>query len=359
MVNNNWWGSRETQFFFELTPDRVLQAVETAGVLSTGRCSPLNSFENRVYEVELDPESPGWELGPDSPSRGPSQRYRVAKFYRPGRWSQEQILEEHAFLAELAADEVPAIAPLPFADGTTLRQEPESGVWFALFPKVGGRAPDELSAEQARRVGRLLARTHAVGSRTPYRHRLRWSSQSMGGASLEYLRSAHPEPSGDLARALAAGQALTELARERVDGIPQVRLHGDCHLGNLLWNDRGPFFLDFDDSVSGPAVQDLWLLLPGRVLAASRGGDELARERLADLLEGYEELRSFDRSSLAVIEILRGMRLLHFAAWIGRRWQDPAFPHAFPHYGSSKYWAELAQDLEEQVHLALAPTGSA
>ena len=251
------------QFFFELTPDRVLDAVESGGFRVTGRCTALNSFENRVYDVELEGEET-----PAHPSQNrrvePQGSRRIVKFYRPGRWSREQLLEEHEFLADLEHAEIPAIAPLAFPDGETLKQTPVGGIWYALFPKVGGRAPDELSPEQLRWIGRLLGRIHAVGASKPARNRVLLSPTTYGRENLAFLLKGNLISLEFRSRYQAAVEKICKLVEPWFNETTVQRLHGDCHLGNLLWNQQGPFFLDFDDMVRGPAVQDLWLLLPGR-----------------------------------------------------------------------------------------------
>lgn len=314
-------------FFFELIPDRVLEAVETSGLLCTGRCMGLNSFENRVYDVELDPDG----------SR------RIVKFYRPGRWSRSQIMEEHEFLADLIQEEIPAVAPLPFPDGQTLHATRESGIWYAIFPRVGGRAPDELSDEQLLRVGRLLGRIHTVGFAKKSQHRIRIDPKTYGDANLKFLLEGHWIPVDFKNRYQTAVEKICQLTESWFDSLEFQRIHGDCHLGNLLWNDSGPFFLDFDDMVVGPPVQDVWLLVPGR-------DAESCRQREV-LLEGYQEFRHFDRTSLRLIEVLRALRFVHYTAWIARRWEDPAFPLAFPQFGSHQYWSREVEDLEEQLRI--------
>lgn len=347
------WGDEKTKFFFELTPERVLEAVEASGLRCTGRCAALNSFENRVYEVELELSDDEMDrLEAEHGSREGAIRAariasrRVAKFYRPGRWSREQILDEHAFVADLNAGEVPAVAPLAFADGQTLHKMPGADHWYCLFPKVGGRSPDELTGEQLRRIGRLLARVHTIGASRPAKHRLEIGPESYGLANLEFLLKGNLIPLEFAARFRAAVESVCATTKPWFDAAPKHRLHGDCHLGNLLWSDAGPFFVDFDDMVIGPAVQDLWLLIPGRV---SEEG-----ERIEALLEGYEEMRAFDRSTLRLIEPLRALRFVHYSAWIARRWEDPAFSQAFPHFGSHRYWNDLTLDLEHQNNLILA-----
>jgi Ser/Thr protein kinase RdoA (MazF antagonist) len=329
-VTLNAWCEESTRFFFDLQPERVLEAVERAGLESTGRCMALGSFENRVYEVELE-----------------TRARVVAKFYRPGRWSREQILEEHRFLLDLKDAEIPAVAPLEFPPGSsadpTLRKLEPAGIWYSLFPKVGGRAPDELSDEQLVRIGRLLARVHNVGATRDAPARVRLDVATYGRANLAALSDGGFLPAEVASPYRRAALALFELLEPRLAAARAQRIHGDCHLGNLLWSTQGPFFLDFDDMVRGPAVQDVWLLIAGR--------DEEALRQREVLLSGYTEMREFDRRELALVEGLRALRFIHFSAWIARRWQDPAFPLAFPQFGSPNYWGKELKDLEEQLSL--------
>jgi len=324
------WGEKSTQFFFELTPDRVLDAVESAGFICTGRCFALNSFENRVYDIELDEEDPS------------GRRNLVAKFYRPGRWSREQILEEHGFLLELLESEIPVVAPLMFPGGETLQKTPE-GIFFGLFPRVGGRCPDELEGERLEQVGRLLARIHNVGAVKEAPHRVQLGPHSYGQSNLAYLLEHRVIPMEWEDRYRNAASRLFEISEPKFQKAEVQRIHGDCHFGNLLWNEQGPFFLDFDDMVRGPCVQDIWLLVPGR--------DPENFARRERLLQAYEQMREFDRTTLGLVEALRALRFIHFTAWISRRWSDPVFPKAFPHFGTPKYWQEQVHDLEVQVQL--------
>jgi len=330
------WGNDQTQFFFSLTPDRVLEAVENSGLLCTGRCQTLNSFENRVYDVELELDDPVLQKDPQA-SR------RVVKFYRPGRWTENQILEEHQFLADLKAAEIPAIAPMAFPDGRTLHQTRESGIWYAIFPKVGGRAPEEFTDEQLERIGRLLARIHNVGAARVAEHRLELTIGTYGYANLEFLLRGKFLPVEMAARYEKTVREIGKLAEPLFAGVPTFRLHGDCHPGNLLWNQHGPFFLDFDDMIRGPAAQDIWLLIPGR--------DAEAKLQREVLLDAYSEMRDFNRQTLRLIEPLRALRFVHYSAWIARRWEDPAFPAAFPEFGSHAYWESETRDLEDQLEL--------
>lgn len=353
------WGDAQTRFFFELTPDRVLEAVESLGLRCSGRCTALNSFENRVYEVELEEEDD--ESGDRSASAVFARR-RVVKFYRPGRWTREQILEEHEFLLDLQKAEIPVVAPIEFSTGEatsshrTLHVARESGIFYALFPKVGGRAPDELQDDQLRWIGRLLARIHSVGALKPAPHsmrsgpcpprRIEINAENYGRKNLRTLMEGNWIPLEFAARYERAVTEICALTEKLFSGLKPGaihRIHGDCHLGNLLWNQDGPFFLDFDDMVRGPAVQDVWLLVPGR-------DEESIRQRQV-LLAGYEEMREFDDSTLRLIEPLRALRFVHYSAWIARRWNDPAFPSAFPQFGSYRYWQDQVHDLEQQLEL--------
>ncbi len=332
------WGEATTRYFFELIPERVLDAVETAGIRCTGRCQALNSFENRVYDVEIEADDE------EKPTVS-GANHRVVKFYRPGRWTREQILEEHAFLGDLAAEEIPAVAPLKFPDGSTLRTL-ASGIHYCLFPKVGGRAPDELDDDGFRRVGRLLARIHQVGRRGEAKHRIRLTPETYGIANLEYLIERKLIPDEFRARYETAAREICAITKPWFAETRCQRVHGDCHLGNLLFrNDRGmggqtaASFVDFDDMLVAPPVQDLWLLLPGR-----------DRQKLEVLLEGYDEIGDFDRTSLRLIEPLRALRFIHYTGWVARRWDDPAFPEAFPQFGTYRYWKDETEDLERQWH---------
>lgn len=341
------WGDDKTKFFFELTPDRVLDALEASGLRSTGRCMALNSFENRVYDIELEPES-AEALGEAVKAQGSAtaaggNRRVVIKFYRPGRWSREQILEEHEFLSDLREAEIPAIAPLPFQDGTTLKATP-SGIWYSVFPKVGARAPDEFTDEQLLRVGRLLGRVHNVGAAKKAKHRIEITPATYGWANLEYLLK-NWVPADFSARYETTVRKILKTSEPWFEGVATQRVHGDCHPGNLLLDGEGHFFfLDFDDMGVGPPAQDVWLLVPGR--------DRDSRAQRELLLEGYAEMRAFDRArQLRLIEPLRAMRFIHYTAWIARRWEDPAFPAAFPEFNSHAYWADETADLEEQLRV--------
>ncbi len=311
-----------TEHFFELTPERVLAAVEAGGHLCTGLCYPLNSMENRVYELELEDRS-----------------RVIAKFYRPGRWSADAIFDEHQFLFDCIAAEIPVVTPLTFPDGATLREAQGLGIYYALFAKTGGRQPDELTHEQARSLGMLAARIHNVGASGQAKHRITLDLDTYGVGNAEYLLASGKIPP-ELRHPFAyACDELFDLIAPLMEGVAVHRIHGDCHLGNLLFNKEGPFFLDFDDMCNGPAVQDLWLMTPSR-------DDDALRVR-ESMIEGYTTFRAFDRATLKLVEPLRALRYLHYAAWVTRRWEDPSFPRAFPHYGTFAYWQQEVHDLAE------------
>lgn len=313
-----------TDSFVALTPERVLEAVEAAGLRCNSVCYPLNSFENRVYEVELEDRS-----------------RIIAKFYRPGRWSEAQILEEHHFITELVAAEIPACPVRTFPDGSTLKRQGE--IFYSLAERRGGRAPDELTDELAERLGMLVGRMHAVAATGEAPHRLRLDADTYVRGSLEWLRAHKALPVALEGRYRAAAEGIAEAADRLMAGVACHRLHGDLHLGNLLLRDGQFNVLDFDDMVLGPPVQDLWLALPGR--------DAETRRQREMFLEGYERFRHFDRASLHLIEPLRGLRLVHFATWLARRWHDPVFPVTWPHFGTEDYWRQETEALEEVLDL--------
>ena len=330
------FGDARTQFFYELTPDRILGAVEEWGLAATGRCLQLASMENRVYQVEV-------EL--DAPAKTANDAYRVVKFYRPGRWSAEQIREEHQFLLDLDAAEIPVVAPEATAGGETLVTLPDSGIFAALFPRRGGRAPDELADEDLQRLGRLLARLHAVGATRPAKARLRLDIETYGTADLAYLLASDRLAASVRDAYRAVVEAILVTARPWFAAAPYQRIHGDCHRGNVLWGSSGPMLVDFDDMVTGPPVQDLWLLVPGR------DAESLARREV--MLEAYAEMNTLDRASLRLVEPLRALRVVHFSAWIARRYEDPAFVRVFPDFGTERYWFDELSTLRE-IHSAIA-----
>jgi Ser/Thr protein kinase RdoA (MazF antagonist) len=305
--------------YANLTPDLVLDAVGACGLWPDGRLLALNSYENRVWQVGIEEAAPV-----------------IAKFYRPGRWSDDAIAEEHAFACELAADELPMVAPLTF-DGRTLLEH--AGYRYALYPRRGGRAPTLESTEQLEWLGRLIARLHAVGSRAPFGHRERVDRATLIARPAQAV-PASPLLPPHLAEAYrAAVRRLDDAVAARLDAVGparQLRLHGDCHPGNLLWTDAGPHFVDLDDARTGPAVQDLWML----------AHDAAAMDAL---LEGYTSMRDFDYAELALIPALRAMRQVNHAGWIAQRWADPAFPAAFPFAAEPRWWEQHVTDLHELV----------
>ena len=324
--------------FDALTPDVVLDALAAVGLYGDGRLVALSSYENRVYQVHL--EEPYQELGAV-----------VVKFYRPGRWTQAQILEEHSFAAELMAAEVPAVGPLVLSE-RTLHQH--AGFDFSVSPRRGGRAPELDDESVLEWIGRFIARIHVVGSMRPFVTRPALDLQSFGLEPCEWLLTHQMIPMDvqsaweKLCREALRMIAGTALGDRKDSGTSMIRLHGDCHPGNILWTpDQGPHFVDLDDARTGPAVQDLWMLL---------SGDRAQRQRqLGTLVDGYELFREFERAELALIEPLRTLRLIHYSAWLARRWNDPIFPINFPWFGSSDYWQGQVQMLEEQLEAMAEP----
>jgi Ser/Thr protein kinase RdoA (MazF antagonist) len=306
-----------------LTPDVILDAVETFGRRCTGALQALNSYENRVYRVELEDDKPV-----------------AAKFYRPARWSDAAIREEHGFALELAAQEIPVVAPLA-RDGETLFTH--AGFRFALFPWQPGRVSELNSREEREVLGRYLGRLHRVGRARRFEHRPALTVESFGRESADYLLRNNflPDYLAGSYRTLA--DDLLERIANRFEAVaaPTLRLHGDCHLSNLLWTDGSPHLVDLDDCRTGPAVQDLWMLL---------SGTHAEREmQLGQVLAGYTRFMEFDPAELVLIEPLRTLRLMHYSAWLARRWDDPAFPVNFPWFNTKRYWEEQLQYLREQL----------
>ena len=331
------WGEGPTQYFFNLTPDKVMNAIERHPVLGqkrfcTGYCQPLASFENRVYEIEF--EEPLMEG--DAPVTVSSKR-AVTKFYRPGRWSEAQIREEHEFMADILAAEVPVVVPYFFENSTETLKQSEEGLFYCLYPKVGGRQPEDLNTTQLQQLGRLIARMHSVGKQKTAIHRVSLNPANYGKASLDYLLKDEVIPFNSEKRFETIVSAIITKAELLFKGQPLQRIHGDCHAGNILWNEKkGPFFIDFDDMVNGPPIQDLWLLAPDS-------------DSLRDLVDGYHMMLDLPEGSLKLVEVLRALRMIHYATWIAKRYEDPAFQRAFPQFESPKYWDELTYDLERQM----------
>jgi len=316
--------------YSSLTPDAVLDALESAGVRGDGRLLALNSYENRVYQVYL-------EDGPPV----------IAKFYRPARWSDAAILEEHAFALELAEREIPVVAPLVI-EGRTLHES--GGFRFAVYTRRGGRMPELDDPETLEWLGRFIGRIHAVGAVKPFAERPALDLATFGVEPRDWLLG-HGFIPPDL---LPAWKSVVDLALDgvrrcydRAGDVRAIRLHGDCHSGNILWTHDGPHFVDLDDARMGPAMQDLWMLLSGDRAAMTRS--------LSDVLAGYEDFHELDRRELALVEALRTLRLIHYSAWLARRWDDPAFPAAFPWFNTQRYWQDRILELREQVALMDEP----
>jgi Ser/Thr protein kinase RdoA (MazF antagonist) len=307
-----------------LTPDTIIACVESLGRVSDRRILALNSYENRVYQVGIEDGVP-----------------LIVKFYRPERWTDEAIHEEHGFALELAAAEIPVVPP-QILDGQTLFEC--EGFRFALFERRGGRWPELGTRTEREWMGRFLGRMHMVARRQRFRHREVMSIEHLGDDSRNYLleygwipahlESAYDSLTNDLLEQI-------QLNFDSVRGAAQLRLHGDCHRGNVLWTDAGPHFVDLDDCVTGPAIQDLWMLIAGNRAEMS--------EQLTQLLEGYTNFCSFDRREVVLVESLRTLRMMHYAAWLGRRWSDPAFPQAFPWFEEPRYWDTHILQLREQL----------
>ena len=318
-----------THPYAALTPEVVLDASDAAGFRADGRLAPLNSYENRVYQVWLEDGSS-----------------RVLKFYRPGRWSGAQIEEEHAFARELAGREIPVVAPL-FTGS-------HAGFLFALYPRRGGRTPELDDPKALEWIGRFIARIHAVGALRPFASRPFLNIETFGHEPRSFLLQQNLIPP-DLLQAWKAvtEQALSQVQHcyERAGDVRAIRLHGDCHPGNILWTDygemSGPHFVDLDDARMGPAMQDLWMLLSGDRASMNR--------QLSDVLAGYEDFMELDRRELHLLEALRTLRLIHYSGWIARRWGDPAFPAAFPWFNTQRYWQDRILELREQIALMGEP----
>jgi Ser/Thr protein kinase RdoA (MazF antagonist) len=315
--------------FADLDPDAVLDAVEALGFECDGRVLALNSYENRVYRVGIEDDAP-----------------LVAKFYRPGRWTDEAILEEHAFARELRDAELSVVAPLVI-DGRTLHED--LGHRYTLFPLQGGQAPELDHRDTLRQLGRTLARMHAVGACAPFVHRIELSLDTHGYDPVDWLldqRWLPAELESPFERLTDAIFDHLEAAWERAGDVQLLRLHGDCHPGNILWRAEPgqpgqAHFVDLDDCLTGPAIQDLWMLLSG--------GIEDQRRQFEWLLQGYGEFRDFDPREVHLVEALRTLRLLHFNGWVARRWSDPAFPRAFPWFDEPRHWESVIVQLQEQL----------
>ena len=308
--------------FSTLTPDFIMDAVESAGFHCDARNLELNSYENRVFQIGIEDEAP-----------------IIAKFYRPGRWSLDQIIEEHTFTIELAEHDLSVVAPM-LIDGKSYFIYKDFVI--ALFPRRGGRAPavDDLDCLEI--LGRFIARLHNVGASGAFEHRPAITVEDYGDASRTWLLDNHFIPDEMRQAYDSVSEGLLDLVRQRFELVSttHIRLHADCHMGNVLWREDQPHFVDFDDARSGPAIQDLWMLL---------SGDEASQSvQMAAILKGYSDFRDFNSAELLLIEPLRTLRMMHHAAWLARRWDDPAFPRAFPFFNTQRYWSEHVLELREQ-----------
>ena len=311
-----------------LTPDLVLDAVESCGYLSDARILALNSYENRVYQVGIEGEAP-----------------LIAKFYRPERWSDAQILEEHTFSQALFDLEISVVPPIVDEQGNTLRRfnAAENEFRFALYPRQGGHAPNLDDFDALLTLGRVLGRMHALGKARDFSARPPLDVQTFARDSYEFLLAEEFIPASLRESYRTLGADLIRRLDERFahTAFTPIRLHGDCHPGNILWRGEAPHFVDFDDARSGPAIQDLWMLLSGE--------REQQTLQLSEILEGYREFCDFDLAELHLIEALRTLRIMHYSAWLARRWSDPAFPRHFPWFNTERYWGEHILELREQL----------
>jgi Ser/Thr protein kinase RdoA (MazF antagonist) len=316
--------------YSELSPEAVLDALEAAGHRCDGRVLALNSYENRVYQIGIEEGEPV-----------------VAKFYRPGRWSDAAIREEHAFSSELAAQEIPVVAKIA-RGGESPHVPPRFP--YAVFPRRGGRWPELGTATDREWVGRFLGRIHGVGRAARFQERTRLSLEDLGRNARDFVLEGDWMPDylatkyADLTDTLLSE---VEAQADQWGGARLGRILGDCHRGNILWTDLGPHFVDLDDCLTGPAIQDIWMLLAG--------SQQEMRSDLTDLLQGYEQFLPFDRGELALIEPLRALRMIHYSAWLARRWDDPAFPRAFPWFAEPRYWEEHYRALEDQLTAVMGP----
>ena len=317
--------------FQHLSPDVVLNALAAQGYVCDGTFIALNSYENRVYQIGLDDADP-----------------LVVKFYRPGRWSDEAILEDHAFNLEMVENEIPIVPPVQDEQGQTLHEF--EGYRFSIFLRKGGRWPELENSENLQWIGRFIGRIHAVGSIKPFEHRRALTIQDFGYDSLAYLMESQFIPidlETQYRDTVEVSLKLVEQAYSSVDNLRNIRIHGDCHPGNILWTDQGPHFVDLDDCCTGPAIQDIWMLLSG-------SHDEMSGQ-LASILRGYTEFTQFDARELHLLESLRTLRMIHYSAWLARRWEDPAFPKNFTWFDTQAYWNEQIQALQQQQILLNEP----
>lgn len=313
-----------------LNPDAVIDAVESQGLICDLRIYPLNSYENRVYQIGIE----------DAPAL-------IGKFYRPGRWSREQILEEHQFSQALKDLDLSVVAPWQNEAGETLFEH--AGFYFTLYPRQGGHAPETGDLDQLFSIGRALGRIHQLGKQSDFQYRPTLDIESYGRASREFLLSENFIPKELLPAYETLSLDILQRVEQAFEQCPAtlIRCHGDCHIGNILWRHDTAHFVDFDDARMAPAVQDLWMLLSGE--------RHQQTEQLSEILEGYREFCDFNTAEIQLIEPLRSLRLMQYSAWLARRWEDPAFPKAFPWFNTERYWAEHILSLREQLSAMQEP----
>lgn len=319
----------ESHPYDQLTPELVIDAVESTGLLTDLRIFPLNSYENRVYQVGIEEGEP-----------------IIAKFYRPIRWSEQQILEEHQFSQQLFDAEIPVVPPIIHKDGKSLLEF--KGYRFSLYPRKGGHAPELDNLDSQLILGRLLGRIHAIGAQQSFTHRPDLNADNFGHQSYQFL-SEHFIPRELQTSYVSLCEDLLVIIDRQFKETPceLIRVHGDCHSGNILWRDETPHFVDLDDSRMAPAIQDIWMFLSG--------DRAFQTAQLAELIDGYNEFYDFDPRQLALIEAFRTLRIMHYSAWLARRWEDPAFPHNFPWFNTMRYWSDHILELREQLYLLQEP----
>ncbi len=325
------WGA-ETRHFHLLSPDHVMHAAETWGKRLSGRVLTLNSLENRVYDVEL--------AGKVDFGKGFSSTHVILKFYRPGRWSKEQILEEHRFLQTLVEFEVPVVAPIEI-NHQTLHLHSETNLWYALFPKVQGRLKDELMKEEVEQVGRLIGRIHNIGPMGKFNERITLHPKNFIDANKTLLTTTKPVEHLSFRHYLDLLDQLSQFIKPLFSSLTLQRLHGDFHRGNIVWTEAGPMAVDFDDCLTGPVEQDLWLLFPGK--------DSYSISDRERFLSSYQEMTRKEFLKMNLTEALRAMRMVHFNAWIAKRWEDHSFQRVFPQFTSANYWDQELIDLRVQI----------
>ena len=322
------WGQGPTQFFYQLDGQAIFRALEVLNLRPTGTMMGLNSFENRVYELGIEPDE-----------RTLNEKSVVAKFYRPGRWSEQQILEEHQFMAELAEVEIPVIAPL-LLNGKSLHRDEATSLFYCVYSRRGGRAPEDLTDERAMRLGRLLGRAHLVGKAHSADHRVRYTPEFIGAGAIENMRQSVLIDERLKSQILEVGERICQKLALPWQGLALQRIHGDLHPGNILERDRDLWILDFDDMAMGPTMQDFWMILPS---------PEEASELWASFAEGYEMFLPFPWEQIRLIPYLRCLRMLHFHGWISKRWEDPAFALAFEQYQRPAPWEQLLGYLQMEL----------